>query len=892
LSSAWIFILQRTASHPLFLFPAALLLLSVVLFGFIEYRMERSSDTISEIVNDPELALASRIQDGVWMFRERLENYATLGKTPENYQAAQTALKELRVAVAEMDAFLNHSEEEAAGHQIDIRVLRTLQKNLETIIPVIQDESRLMETPYFGELRKTISAIADDGHALSRSISATRQAEFAHFTDQIAHDEHGRTWLLILDIACVVVLIGSLFRNVLRFKRNAEMAWAAERYNAFYAAALQSIRVGVLIRDMQRKGTPVLFVNHAFTELTGYDLAYMADKKSDILFGWHTEQTTAEAFRTAIAQEQARNFDVLIYRKNGSSLWCDWHISPVHDKEGRLTHYISLLTDITSMRQTQEALLLAKEQAEHASAVKTSFLATMSHEIRTPINGLLGVLDILSETDLSPEQKHYLQIAVNSSQSLHAIINDILDYSKMESGKIELSNEPFALSELTQSIVDLADPVALRKGIALRLAILDKTPERLEGDPGKIRQVILNLVMNAIKFTDAGYVELRIEPLLIQEKSGRNVALMRFEVTDTGIGISATDQDKLFKEFSQVERSFTRRFGGTGLGLAISKRLVTMMGGEIGVESKPGQGSKFWFMLPILLGAACGRNETVKNVAAGAYRGGIGRPVLLVEDNETNQLVASRYLQKAGLHPDVVDSGAAAIEACAKKTYDLIFMDISMSDMDGFETTRRLRAQEGWLAKAPIIALTAHVMPGDRERCLAAGMNDHLEKPLNYPVLVRMLNRWMPSSDEATPGEEAAAAAPAVASAATSPEMLKPAFDPAVLQRLCDDLGAEAVVKITDLFLMDSARRLDDLLAPATRQSVTLLGDAAHTLKSSSASCGLAAFAARMAAIEAACKEGKEDRAASLLTDVTMLYHDGCAALKLGVAIYRPKPRV
>ena len=901
------FSVPRNVAHPLFIFPALLLALSVGLFGFIEYRMQKNDEAIRDMVNDSELELTAKVQADVPSIYEAFEEFLDLGQLPErqtSIQASlQTKLSELNQEVASLEALFNKSDDEKTAHQVELQITEKVRRESGRLAAKLVQKGAWDEASA-SEARKGINAILEGSHALGRSVTLTRQSEVARFTDDISSDERFRTLLLLADILCAVVLIGALYRNSIRFKRTAQLAWATERYNAFYAAALQSIRVGVLIRDMQRKGTPVLFVNHAFTEMTGYDLGYMADKRSDILFGWHTDSAKAEAFRQAIQEEKARDFDLLIYRKNGSSFWCDWRVSPVHDQAGKLTHYISLLTDITAIRQTQDALILAKEQAEHANAVKTSFLATMSHEIRTPINGLLGVLDLLGETSLSEDQRRYVNIAINSSQSLHSIINDILDYAKMEAGKIEIIKERFSLRELLQSVVDLSSPVAMRKGLDLKLDIQDDAPNRLEGDSGKIRQILLNLVMNALKFTDTGSVEIRILHLLTQEKQGRQVALLRFEINDTGIGISAVDQDKLFKEFSQIERSFTRRFGGTGLGLAISRRLVTMMDGEIGLESKPGHGSQFWFMIPVFMQLATADSAKDRQAAPTekvAFPAS-SRTILLVEDNETNQLVASRYLQKTGLQTDVAGSGQEALERALRKQYDMIFMDISMTEMDGFETTRRLRAMGGWAASVPIVALTAHVMQGDRERCLVAGMNDHLEKPVNFTSLVRMLSRWLPrtvapelletlepalAQKEKAPVSKESAAPYASQDPDKRVENERPVFEPKVLCTLAEDLGGEAVLKITELYLADSEKRvkiLEEDGAAANRESVR---DVAHTLKSSSASCGLLLFSSHMAAIEAAAQAPNEEKLRDLLKDVGSLYGASRAALREGREAYQ-----
>jgi len=665
------------------------------------------------------------------------------------------------------------------------------------------------------------------------------------------------------------VLIAFFLQFACCFRRNADQARAAEHYNALFAAALQSTRVGVLIRNAQTPEQPVLFINHAFTDITGYAEGDTVCRGSDFLFGWGTDKATITSFKKALQERQPATFDLLAYRKDGTPFWSEWHVSPVANKEGEVTHYVSLLTDISALRQTQEALLLAKEQAERASAVKTDFLAMMSHEIRTPASGVLGVLDLLADAPLDSEQRKLLDIAMASGRALHNIINDILDYAKIEAGKIVITGEPFSLRALLREVVDVTEPAAAGKNLLLLLDMPDDVPDGLVGDAGRIRQILLNLMTNAIKFTGCGQVALRVTNLLNQGDKDDPVALLRFEVIDTGIGIHAADQDKLFLEFSQIDPSFSRRFSGTGLGLAITRRLVKLLEGEIGVESKPGQGSKFWFVLPLRLCAVplvAAPQKASHPLSLATAEEKTEARLLLVEDNDTNLLVASRYLLKAGHNADQARTGAEAVKMAQAQAYDLIFMDISMPDMDGLEATRRIRALGGWAAHVPIIALTAHVMSGDRERCLEAGMNDHLKKPLDYNEVVRTLTRWLIVRDKKTKKEFIESADESVAS---PPFMQKPVIDPGALQRLVEELGQGTALKIVQTFLGDFDRRIGCLQVNGTMpENATILAEA-HTLKSASANCGLMRFSSLMAALESAAAAGDSGLTLSLLGQVT-----------------------
>ncbi|HAX91781.1 MAG TPA: hypothetical protein DCY07_06195 [Rhodospirillaceae bacterium] len=718
---------------------------------------------------------------------------------------------------------------------------------------------------------------------LSLATEKTHQHEITHILQNLSREEKQSAFLIILVLIGSFALIVALLDAVYRYKSNAERARAAEKCNAIFAAALQSTRVGVLIRDMRKPDRPAVFVNSAFTRITGYVFDDVRSDSTEFLFGWNTDPLSIAAFRRAVSLQETATFELQLYRKNGTPFWSEWNLSPVLDEEGRLAYFVSLFTDNTAIRQTQDDLIQAKALAEQACAVKTSFLAMMSHEIRTPINGMLGVLKLLHETKLDDEQRHLLSIAKTSSSALHGIINDILDYVKMEAGKIEIFPEAFSLNELLTELTQFARSLLGEKSIEIVLQQPENIPDRLFGDVGRLRQILLNLLSNAIKFTDEGRIVLRVISMMPQEVSGQPGHLVRFEVQDTGIGINKDDQDKLFQEFSQIERSFTRRFGGTGLGLAICRRLVTMMHGEIGVESQLGKGSKFWFLLPLQEGEAAPQDfaATAARPADNVTLPRRACTVLLVEDNDTNRLVSGRYLEKAGVLVEEACNGVQAIEKVKHKNYDLILMDISMPEMDGMLATCHIRALGGHNAKVPIIALTAHVMAGDRELCLAAGMNDYLNKPLEQTVLIKTLERWLhikltntePVNNEPVSSVAAQPDDKEIMIAASSPPQFgceedALVFDARILQRMKDDLGGAVVDQVTKTFLADSARRIDGFKNARNNE----VRDTAHTMKSSSANCGLMRFSRLMADLEAAAEKADTAKMQGLLPLVADIY--------------------
>ena len=391
-------------------------------------------------------------------------------------------------------------------------------------------------------------------------------------------------------------------------------------------------------------------------------------------------------------------------------------------------------------KEREQAMLAAEE----AGRARLQFLANMSHEIRTPLNGILGMGQLLKNSPLDSVQKHRLDTINTSGQHLLVLINDILDFSKMEAGKLEVASQVFELRRLPKEVLDLLIARAEEKNVGLNCEISPDVPVWLDGDPGRIKQVLHNLVGNAIKFTDHGEVKLQIS--LVQNAGASGQARIRFVVRDSGVGISESDQKSLFQSFSQVDASATRKHGGTGLGLAISKQLVELMGGNIGCESQPESGSIFWFELPFMLADA--PKEIEAHLAKPARQHFKAR-ILLVEDNLINSEVARIMLEDMGeitvIH---APHGRAGFNAARIGGFDLILMDCQMPEMDGFEATRQIIAyeQSKGLPHTPIVALTANAIRGDRETCLAAGMDDYLAKPFQFEALMAKLDRWLPES--------------------------------------------------------------------------------------------------------------------------------------------------
>jgi PAS domain S-box-containing protein len=541
-----------------------------------------------------------------------------------------------------------------------------------------------------------------------------------------------------------------------------------------------------------------------------------------------------------------------LQRKDGGWIEVDIECQLVRDRQRRPVEVVVTKRDVTLRERRAEELRLAKEEAELAKAkaeqaneAKTAFLATMSHEIRTPLNGIIGYTDfLLAAKDLSDTNRRYAERISTSGAALLTVVNDILDFSRIEAGQVELDSHPFSLRALVDNAMSIVGGAAARKGLHMAADLPAGLPDRLTGDEDRLRQILLNLLNNAVKFTAKGSVHLHVERM---EGMSADVGL-RFTVRDTGLGIAPEQQDRLFQRFSQVDGSVRRMFGGSGLGLAISKHLVELMGGRIGVSSAPNVGSAFWFevALPEAAEAAEAAWDARVEVASGRAR------ILLVEDVEVNQDIASAVLRNAGHHVDIVSDGADAVAAVQAETYDLVLMDVQMPGMDGITAARLIRALPAPACDVPIVALTANVLPFQIAELRQAGMVGHVGKPFRQHELLGAVARLAPRSGEDARSE---AAAEGVERSAAAPAIGAGGFNRDVYAALEDAIGSDKAYQLLDKLTNELKLRLVGGWLDAQERAV--LRSDAHRLIASTAMFGFEDLSEVCREIEAACDAGE-----------------------------------
>jgi PAS domain S-box-containing protein len=677
--------------------------------------------------------------------------------------------------------------------------------------------------------------------AASTPLPETSAIVVGHIrTEELVADASRAAWLSVGLLAAILLSLALVAQNRARAEAEAALRASQEKFKAIF----DNMQDGYMLARMDGA---ILLVNPALVRMLGYasDADLLGKSSERDVFDDPADRASLKAKLTADGTAQGHK--ATFKRADGERIIVEGNVRLVRDKSGKPFAIEGVVRDMTANYRNRAELIEAREAAMAAARAKSQFLANMSHEIRTPLNAIVGLGHLLQRSELPGQQRDYVKKIQASSTMLLQAVNDVLDVSKIEAGKLELERAPFRLDELVDGVVDMLTVPANEKRLQLSCRIAEEVPAHLVGDPLRLRQVLTNLAGNAIKFTDKGEVSIRVE--LVSRSNAR--AEIRFAVRDTGIGIAPSEQARIFEPFAQADGSTTRRFGGSGLGLAICREVVEMMGGVLGVESRPGAGSTFSFAvafgLPSAQTVASGDTAATDRSIADSLR---GRSVLVAEDNAINQQVARGLLEAVGVNVVIAQNGKEAADAVAAPDarFDAVLMDMQMPVLDGLEATRAIR-RDATRARLPIIAMTAHALTAERNRCLAAGMNDYVAKPVEpgqlYATLARCLTEPQPALQ--LPGIDVAGA------------LERLGGDHVLYRRLLGDLAGEWAVRIDGIGTMIASGDVQ-----GARRT-------AHMLKGSSATLGVVPLADAAAALEKALarpSDGHDGALGALLAEV------------------------
>ncbi|MEO3936326.1 ATP-binding protein [Dermatophilaceae bacterium Soc4.6] len=585
-----------------------------------------------------------------------------------------------------------------------------------------------------------IAQLEQGYNTLVADAEIRRKIEAEDANQATAQIVSGTRWLLLgllTTLLSFVVLVAGMVRVLQRAGAERRRATAdldlARSTLQRQSVALQTIDNLVTIMAADGRAE---WVNEAFIRHTGWETAdIVGTVPGQLLHGPDTDPRTIELVRDRLAAREGFSCEILNYTKGGASYWVQLEVRPIRNDAGRVDGFVAVQSDITTRRAAADALRDAKEVAEETARAKASFLATMSHEIRTPLNAVLGLTELLLGTPLEAEQRTYAATANHSGRLLLSLLNDILDFSALDAGKVELAPTPLEVVSILEDVEQMLRPSATQRGLTLSHTVAPGVPALVRTDGNRLRQVLINLVGNGLRFTPSGEVSLEVS--FRPDREGERSGFLTLAVRDTGIGIPADRLQRIFEPFSQGDASTSRTYGGTGLGLAICTHVAAQMGGELGVTSEPGVGSTFTFSVPV---GECAVTPAVPVDPVTTPHGlDAELRVLLAEDDPVNRLVAMAMLRQLGIDPDVAVDGREAFELTLAGAYDVVLMDVHMPGTDGLEATRLIH--EHLSAPPRIVALTANALDGDRERFLAAGMDGYISKPFTLDDLASALGR-------------------------------------------------------------------------------------------------------------------------------------------------------
>ena len=602
------------------------------------------------------------------------------------------------------------------------------------------------------------------------------------------------------------------------------------------AASAFDATEGIFITDPESK---IIRANAAILNMTGYTSEDIIGESPDRLIKLkHYPELAEQYLWDNFQSDTPAQCEAYMTPLEGDDYPIWLSLSQVYDDADVITHYVAHVIDITERKRFEQALETARSDAEKANRTKSQFLANMSHEIRTPLNAIINLNSLLLDSRLDHAQQQLAIAANQGGKALSTLVDDILDFSSIEAGKLKLLKHPFNLRKLVADLDALFRPQAMSSGLEFRTSVNSSTPQWVSGDEIRLRQVLINLLGNALKFTDTGFVELTVEP----SKKRRIV----FRVRDTGIGVSTEDALLIFSEFSQADDSLTRRHKGAGLGLTISQRLVEKMEGVIQYEPGPDTGSLFWFAIPLKPAA---EPEQVQNFVPDQML--VNARILVVEDSKANQMVAQAILEKAGCEVELVSNGQEAIEAAREHLFDAILMDLSMPVMDGLQATRLIRELNCGSSSVPIIAMTANVFAEDRLKCMQAGMNDFITKPIQPSKLLTQLAHWLdPEQTVSKVDEELNAHYQSI-------EVL----DEEQLSKMESETSTELMAEVIGIFLEETQAHLDALRAAGDQVDSSTLVSEAHAIKSSSGTFGALRLYESARRVESLAREGRHEQA-------------------------------